>query len=230
MRARPTGEDAGAVPDAAVEGAAARWVVMGRIGAPFGVQGWVRVQTYSSDPDTLLDHERWWIRSAPAPAAAAGAATLQRPGARRMQAAAPAARSSKPALAGSEWREIEVIDAQGHGSGLIAQLDGIDDRDQAAQANGIEIGLLRDDLPPPEDDEFYWEDLIGLDAVDPSGRKFGVISGLLEAGAHDVLVIDTPGRTPAGKPLQVLVPFVERHVGEVDLAKKQVVVDWEEPV
>jgi ribosomal 30S subunit maturation factor RimM len=60
--------------------------------------------------------------------------------------------------------------------------------------------------------------------------KFGVISGLLEAGAHDVLVIDTPGLTAAGKPLQVLVPFVERHVGEVDLVKKQVVVDWEEPV
>jgi 16S rRNA processing protein RimM len=126
--------------------------------------------------------------------------------------------------------EVEVIEAQGHGSGLIAQLDGIDDRDQAAQANGIEIGLLRDDLPPPEEDEFYWEDLIGLDAVDPQGQKFGVVSGLLEAGAHDVLVIDTPGRTAAGKPLRVLVPFVERHVGEVDLAKKQVVVDWEEPV
>ena len=217
MSARPAGE-----------GADTRWVVMGRIGAPFGVQGWVRVQTYSSDPDTLLDHERWWIRSAPQ----AAAATLQRPGAGRTPGAkaGAAVRSSRPALAGSEWREVEVIEAQGHGSGLIAQLDGIDDRDQAAQANGIEIGLLRDDLPPPEDDEFYWEDLIGLDAVDPSGRKFGVVSGLLEAGAHDVLVIDTPGRTPAGKPLQVLVPFVERHVGEVDLAKKQVVVDWEEPV
>lgn len=205
---------------------------MGRIGAPFGVQGWVRIQTYSTDPDTLLDYERWWIRRAPATGAQSGSGSagsvMQRPGMRRAAAAtAPAAGSF---LAGSEWREVEVIEAQGHGSGLIAQLDGIDDRDQAALANGIEIGLLRDDLPPPEEDEFYWEDLIGLDAVDPAGRKFGVVSGLLEAGAHDVLVIDTPGRTAAGKPLQVLVPFVERHVGEVDLAKKQVVVDWEEPV
>ena len=204
---------------------------MGRIGAPFGVQGWVRIQTYSTDPDTLLDYERWWIRRAPATGAQAGpgnaGSVMQRPGTRRAAAAVPAA---GPSLAGSQWREVEVIEAQGHGSGLIAQLDGIDDRDQAALANGIEIGLLRDDLPPPEEDEFYWEDLIGLDAVDPSGTKFGVVSGLLEAGAHDVLVIDTPGRTAAGKPLQVLVPFVERHVGEVDLAKKQVVVDWEEPV
>lgn len=230
MSARPSGRDAGgAVPAAGVAASEARWVVMGRIGAPFGVQGWVRVQTYSTDPDTLLDHERWWIRSAPPAGPDRAVATMQRPGARR--AGVPqVARTSGPALAGSEWREIEVIEAQGHGSGLIAQLDGIDDRDQAAQAKGIEIGLLRDDLPPPEEDEFYWEDLIGLDAVDPAGVKFGVISGLLEAGAHDVLVIDTPGRTAAGKPLQVLVPFVERHVGEVDLAKRQVVVDWEEPV
>ncbi len=185
---------------------------MGRVGAPFGVQGWVRIQTYSSDPDTLLDHERWWIRRAPASGVAS------RPG------------TALAALAHSEWREVDVLEAQGHGSGLIAQLDGMGDRDQAAQANGIEIGLLRDDLPPPEEDEFYWEDLIGLDAVDPAGTKFGVVSGLLEAGAHDVLVIDTPGRTASGKPLQVLVPFVERHVGDVDLAKKRVVVDWEEPV
>ncbi len=230
MSARPSGKDAsGAVLGAGAAASEARWVVMGRIGAPFGVQGWVRVQTYSTDPDTLLDHERWWIRSAPPAGPDRAVATMQRPGARR--AGVPqVARISGPALAGSEWREIEVIEAQGHGSGLIAQLDGIDDRDQAAQAKGIEIGLLRDDLPPPEEDEFYWEDLIGLDAVDPAGVKFGVISGLLEAGAHDVLVIDTPGRTAAGKPLQVLVPFVERHVGEVDLAKRQVVVDWEEPV
>jgi 16S rRNA processing protein RimM len=239
VSARPSGEDVDAAAGAGVP--EARWVVMGRIGAPFGVQGWVRVQTYSTDPDTLLDHDRWWIRS-PAAGAYPAPATMQRPGMRRMVPAArpsgPSVASvasvvsvvSGPALAGSQWREVEVIEAQGHGSGLIAQLDGIGDRDQAAQAKGIEIGLLRDDLPPPEEDEFYWEDLIGLDAVDPSGVKFGVISGLLEAGAHDVLVIDTPGRTAAGKPLQVLVPFVERHVGEVDLAQKRVVVDWEEPV
>jgi 16S rRNA processing protein RimM len=207
---------------------------MGRIGAPFGVQGWVRIQTYSSDPDTLLDHERWWIRRPPAIGAAArtgsAGSVMQRPGARRATAAAGHAAGLGAPLAQAEWREVDVLEAQGHGSGLIAQLDGIGDRDQAAQANGTEIGLLRDDLPPPEEDEFYWEDLIGLDAVDPAGMKFGVISGLLEAGAHDVLVIDTPGLTAAGKPLQVLVPFVERHVGEVDLVKKQVVVDWEEPV
>jgi len=174
---------------------------MGRVGAPFGVQGWVRVQTYSADPDTLLDYEHWWVRPA-----------------------------SVHGQEGRAWREVAVLEAQAHGGGLIARVEGIADRDQAARARGTEIGLLRDALPPAEDDEFYWEDLIGIDAVDPAGGSIGVVSGLMEAGAHDVLVIDTAARTASGKPVQVLVPFVERHVGEVDLKQKRVVVDWEEPV
>jgi len=185
-----------------------RWVVMGRIGVPFGVQGWVRIQTYSEDPETLLDFDRWWVRSAQRNA--------QRPGA--------------PPVASGDWREIEVLEAQGHGGGLIAQIEGITDRDQAMKARGTEVGLLRSELPEPEQNEFYWEDLIGIDAVDARGVKVGVVSGLLEAGAHDVLVIDTAAKTAAGKVHQLLVPFVERHVGEVDLARRQVVVDWEEPV
>lgn len=180
---------------------------MGRVGAPFGVQGWVRVQTYSADPDTLLDYERWWVRSA----SVQGVQGVQ-------------------GQEGRAWRESAVLEAQAHGGGLIARIEGIGDRDQAARARGTEIGLPRGELPPAEDDEFYWEDLIGIDAVDPAGGRIGVVSGLMEAGAHDVLVIDTAARTASGKPVQVLVPFVERHVGEVDLKQKRVVVDWQEPV
>ena len=161
---------------------------MGRIGSPFGVQGWVRIQTYSSDPDTLLDHERWWIRRPPAVGAAArtgsAGSVMQRPGARRATAAAGLAAAVGAPLAQAEWREVDVLEAQGHGSGLIAQLDGIGDRDQAAQANGIEIGLLRDDLPPPEEDEFYWEDLIGLDATTPLG-SYTLISGSVDPANLD---------------------------------------------
>ncbi len=37
------------------------WVVMGRIAAPFGIKGWVKVQTFSEDPDTLMDFESWRV-------------------------------------------------------------------------------------------------------------------------------------------------------------------------
>lgn len=37
------------------------WVVMGRIAAPFGIKGWVKVQPYSEDPGALIDFESWRI-------------------------------------------------------------------------------------------------------------------------------------------------------------------------
>lgn len=36
-------------------------VVLGRIGAPYGLQGWVKVTTYTEAPDTLLDYQTWLV-------------------------------------------------------------------------------------------------------------------------------------------------------------------------
>jgi 16S rRNA processing protein RimM len=36
-------------------------VVMGRIAAPYGVQGWVKIQPFTEQLDGLLDYEQWWI-------------------------------------------------------------------------------------------------------------------------------------------------------------------------
>lgn len=38
---------------------------MGRIAAPHGVQGAVKVRPGSADPASLLDHRTWWLRSLP---------------------------------------------------------------------------------------------------------------------------------------------------------------------
>ena len=36
---------------------------MGRILAPFGVKGWVKVETFSESPENLARHRSWWIGS-----------------------------------------------------------------------------------------------------------------------------------------------------------------------
>jgi 16S rRNA processing protein RimM len=40
------------------------WIELGRIGSPFGVQGWVRVQSFTDPPDRLLEFPRWVLRPA----------------------------------------------------------------------------------------------------------------------------------------------------------------------
>ncbi len=39
------------------------WVVMGRITAPYGVKGWVKVYVQTAQLDSLLDYSTWWLRS-----------------------------------------------------------------------------------------------------------------------------------------------------------------------
>jgi 16S rRNA processing protein RimM len=36
-------------------------VLMGRVSAPFGVQGWLRVQPFTDRIDGLADYSEWWI-------------------------------------------------------------------------------------------------------------------------------------------------------------------------
>ena len=41
---------------------AVRWVELGRIGAPFGVKGWMHVDSYTDPPEGLLEYPQWVLR------------------------------------------------------------------------------------------------------------------------------------------------------------------------
>ena len=38
-----------------------KMIVMGRVGAPFGIKGWIKVQSFTRTVDGLLDHPAWWL-------------------------------------------------------------------------------------------------------------------------------------------------------------------------
>lgn len=39
-----------------------RPIVLGRVGAPHGVRGWLRIQSYARPPKSILDYTRWFLR------------------------------------------------------------------------------------------------------------------------------------------------------------------------
>ena len=45
----------------------AGWIELGRIGAPFGLAGWVHVSSYTDPPEALLEHRAWRLRRAAGP-------------------------------------------------------------------------------------------------------------------------------------------------------------------
>lgn len=36
-------------------------VIMGRVAGAQGIQGWIKVQPYTAEPDSLLDYRSWWL-------------------------------------------------------------------------------------------------------------------------------------------------------------------------
>lgn len=117
-----------------------------------------------------------------------------------------------------KWRTYEVVEAKVHSNHLIAQLAGVDDRNAAEALQGMEIAVEREALPPAEEGEYYWDDLVGLSVVNLDGETLGEVAELLETGAHDIMKV-------AGE-RERLIPFTDPIVREVDTEAGRIVVDW----
>lgn len=117
--------------------------------------------------------------------------------------------------------EIKVIAGQRHGSAVVAELEGVADRDAAVALMGSEILIRRQQLPKPKAGEYYWADLVGLEVETESGVKLGKVDHLLETGANDVLVV-IDGET------ERLIPFLQKQtVLKIDLDSGGMIVDWD---
>ncbi|HQT47166.1 MAG TPA: ribosome maturation factor RimM [Acidocella sp.] len=91
----------------------------------------------------------------------------------------------------------------------------ITDRNEAEKLNLTELFAARSALPEPEEDEFYFADLIGLQAVSSTGETLGKIAAVHEYGAGPSLEI---------QPGALIVPFTRAAVPSVDLAAGKVTV------
>ena len=92
--------------------------------------------------------------------------------------------------------------------GLIVAFEGVRDRIQAETLRGSLLTAAAEDRRDLDPGEFWPEDLVGLEAVDPEGNALGVVSGLVLTGSQDRLVVTTPAGT------EVEVPFVNDLVGD----------------
>src|SRR5271157_3358472 len=60
---------------------------------------------------------------------------------------------------------------------VVAKMKGVETREAAAALTGVEILACRDQLPKPGEDEFYYDDLVGLEAVTREGKRLGRVAG-----------------------------------------------------
>jgi len=118
------------------------------------------------------------------------------------------------------WTELKVAQGNRQGKAVVARLEGYDDRDLSAKLTGCDIAISQQQLPELAGDEYYWNDLIGLQVINQDGVNFGTVRKLIETGSNDVLIVDGDRER--------LVPYIKGEVIKaINLEEKEIQVDWD---
>lgn len=120
-----------------------------------------------------------------------------------------------------EWRPAAVRGCRAHGDGLVVLLEGVDSRQRAEELKGLLVAVPRAALPEPDENEFYWGDLVGLEVSNEAGELLGRVASLICGGAHDVLVVRDEGGH------ERLLPFVDAVVRDVNRTGGCIRVAWQ---
>jgi 16S rRNA processing protein RimM len=100
---------------------------------------------------------------------------------------------------------------------LIAKTRDVLVKEAIDALRGLDLYVPRDALPPPEEDEFYLADLIGLRAETPQGNGLGAVKAVHNFGAGDMLEI----APDVGE--SFFLPFTREAVPEVRITEGLIV-------
>jgi 16S rRNA processing protein RimM len=107
-----------------------------------------------------------------------------------------------------------------HSGRLILRFEGVSDRTGAeALRNTLLIAEIDPEELPEEEDEYYDHQLMDLDVVTKDGEEVGRITEISHLPSQDLFIVERPDGS------EVMIPFVESIVIEIDLEEQRAVID-----
>ncbi|MEU3775609.1 ribosome maturation factor RimM [Streptomyces sp. NPDC032472] len=122
---------------------------------------------------------------------------------------------TEPATAGP----LTIETGRVHSGRLLLRFEGVKDRNAAeALRNTLLIAEVDPSELPEEEDEFYDHQLIDLDVVLEDGTEIGRITEISHLPSQDLFIVERPDGS------EVMIPFVEEIVAEIDLDEQRCVI------
>ena len=159
-------------------------LLVGKINGFFGVQGWVKIFSYTKPRKNILEYQPWYF------------------------------------LDNETYKVIEITSGREQSKTIVAQVKGINNRDEALQLIGKDLYINKDQLPELDNDENYWHELTGFRVINKNEVDLGIVDYFVDTGSNHVLVIK--GET------EHWIPYIEPFLVSVDKHKKVISVDWDE--
>ena len=131
-------------------------------------------------------------------------------------------RRGKVVYAGEEHLPLTITAVRDKPPYLLVGFKEIEDETAASAFRNQYVYVRTDDLPKLPEGEYYFHQLIGLDAVNLEGVRVGTLSEILETGANDVYVIKKDDGT------EELVPDVPQYIREINIGEHKILIDFPE--
>ena len=129
-------------------------------------------------------------------------------------------RRGKKVYAGDEHQPLTISRVREKAPYLLVGFKEIEDETAASVFRNTYVFVKTADLPKLPDGEYYFHQLIGLEAVNTDGVHIGVLSEILETGANDVYVIRKDDGT------EELVPDVPQYIRQIDVPNHRIQIDF----
>lgn len=115
-------------------------------------------------------------------------------------------------------KEIIIDSHRVHKDLDLITFNGLTNINDVLEYIGYEVYVDIEGLDELEDDEFYFDDLIGLNAFDEDGKKLGTIRDINEVPQGIILELEKADKTTS------YIPFVDEFIKEVDLENKKIII------
>ena len=113
--------------------------------------------------------------------------------------------------------EFKITSRRFHKNTAIIKLDGINSFDDAENIVGQAVYVDTDDLQDPDEDEYYWFQLVGLEAFLEDGTYLGKVESLIDRAFQSLIVIKKEQK-------EILIPFTDPIVKEVNLEESKIII------
>lgn len=118
-----------------------------------------------------------------------------------------------------EMMGVYVVESvRPHAPFLLVRLQGVTSRAQAQALREAVVAVQEDLLPPLQEGEFYYYQVIGLRVLTTAGEEVGKIFQVFYSGGHDVWVVRQ------GKK-EYMIPVTEDIVRTIDIPGRRAVIE-----
>lgn len=97
--------------------------------------------------------------------------------------------------------------------------------EDAEALKSIKLFVPRDSLPTPDEEDFYYSDLVGLEVKSNDGKRIGTVAGVHDFGAGDMLEITPfPDKKTKKTAASFFHPFSKEATPKVDISAGRIII------